>query len=106
MRVRDGKRCIVAYATRERQLLWEVDLALDASIADALTRARTLAADESIPWDDAPVGIFGELRRRTAIPQEGDRIEIYRPLLGDPRERRRRRVRQLRGSGGGSSRGG
>jgi len=99
----DTKRCTVAYATAERYFHWTLELPLRATIADALGKARELAANEAIPWDSANIGIFGELRPRSAIPADGDRIEIYRPLANDPRERRRQRVRQRGGSGGGSS---
>ena len=93
----DGrKRCVVAYATRERQYLWGVDVAADATIADVIEAARQLADEPDVPWDTAPVGIFGELRERTDQPAEGDRVEIYRPLSSDPRERRREQVRQQR----------
>jgi putative ubiquitin-RnfH superfamily antitoxin RatB of RatAB toxin-antitoxin module len=107
------KRCIVAYATCERQYLWTVDLRRDASVADALEEAqreaqRELAAarqssssetplidPDKVPWATAAVGIFGEPCERTAIPLEGDRIEIYR-VLPDPRARRRALVQRER----------
>jgi putative ubiquitin-RnfH superfamily antitoxin RatB of RatAB toxin-antitoxin module len=80
---------------------------VQATVADALSAARGLAAEtrttrgthqelDEIPWDAAPVGIFGMLCNRQAIPNDGDRIEIYRPLRSDPREHRRSRVRQER----------
>jgi len=50
-----------------------------------------------VPWDSAPVGIFGELRSRADVPQDGDRIELYRPLRQDPRERRRERAARRSG---------
>jgi len=93
------KHCRVAYATRDQQYLWCVVLAPGASIADALAAARRQAPDLEVPWDEAPVGIFGERRVRTDVPAEGDRIEIYRPLAHDPREARRARVRQSRRAG-------
>jgi putative ubiquitin-RnfH superfamily antitoxin RatB of RatAB toxin-antitoxin module len=40
--------------------------------------------------------VFGELRARSDSCADGDRIEIYRPLGGDPRERRRARVEHER----------
>jgi putative ubiquitin-RnfH superfamily antitoxin RatB of RatAB toxin-antitoxin module len=92
----DDKRCAVAYATRERQYLWSVVLPYEATIADAVAAARRIANLESVPWDSAPVGIYGELRARSDVPQDGDRIELYRPLEGDPRERRRERVQRQR----------
>jgi putative ubiquitin-RnfH superfamily antitoxin RatB of RatAB toxin-antitoxin module len=54
----------------------------------------------NVPWDRAPVGIFGELRDRAELPADGDRIEIYRPLGNDPRQRRRERVQRLRKTSG------
>jgi putative ubiquitin-RnfH superfamily antitoxin RatB of RatAB toxin-antitoxin module len=93
------KRCVVAYATRERQYLWAVDVDLDATIADAIEAARQLADQPDVPWDTAPVGIFGEPRERTDQPDEGDRIEIYRPLNNDPRDKRRERVQRQRKAG-------
>jgi len=90
------KRCLVAYATTEQQYLWAVELPVGASIQDALTAARLLAQGVDVPWDSAPVGIFGELRARTDVPAAADRIEIYRDLPRDPREVRRERVKQSR----------
>ena len=101
------KRCVVAYATRDHQYLWTVDLPQAGTIADALNIARGLSAStkttrgthvevEEVPWDSAPVGIYGKARERHDVPQDGDRIEIYRPLHSDPRERRRHQVRKER----------
>ena len=94
------KRCIVAYATRERQYLWAVDVPVDATIADVIEAARQLADEPDVPWDTAPVGIFGEARNRSDRPLEGDRVEIYRPLPSDPRDRRRAQVQKQRKAGG------
>jgi uncharacterized protein len=98
-----SKRCTVAYATRERQHLWEVELPLSASVADALAAARARAAvageDAGVPWESAAVGIFGEPCGRSDGCADGDRIELYRPLRRDPRERRRERVQRERRAG-------
>ena len=70
MRQAGRKRCVVAYATREHQYLWTVDLPAQATVADAIEAARgwprTLGRREARgkssknTWDTAPVGIFGE----------------------------------------------
>ena len=93
-----SKRCVVAYATRERQYLWAVDVPVAATIAEVIEAARQLADEPDVPWDTAPVGIFGEVCERSTVPAEGDRVEIYRPLQTDPRERRRENVRRQRKS--------
>jgi uncharacterized protein len=102
------KRCQVVYATRASQLVWTVELTQAATVADALRAAREMATRDvgaaaevaDIPWDTASVGIFGQTCSRSAVPAQGDRIEIYRPLAADPRERRRERVRTQRRAAG------
>ncbi len=89
-----GKRCVVAYAAGPRQLLLPVELPADATIGDAIEAARRQAAHEGIPWESAPAGIFGEIRSRGDVPADGDRIELYRPLREDPKEKRRARLRR------------
>ena len=86
------KRCTVAYATPERQWLWVVTLPDGATVADALAQARAQAAGLDVAWN-ADVGVFGELCDRAAVPRDGDRIEIYRPLKADPKASRRERAK-------------
>src|SRR5579872_5535176 len=93
-------RCVVVYATRDQQYQWSVELPPDATVAAAIQAARELnsasneaSAAKDVPWDEAPVGVFGELRPRSDKLTDGDRIEIYRPLISDPRDRRRESVR-------------
>ncbi len=86
------KHCMVAYATAERQFIWSVEIAAGASIAEVIAAARCAAPEAPVPWDEAPVGVFGELRSRDSVPADGERIELYRPLATDPRARRRARL--------------
>jgi uncharacterized protein len=86
------KRCSVVFATPDRQWIWRVELPDAGTVADALLLAQAQAGQLAVPWD-ADVGIFGELCNRAAVPREGDRIEIYRPLRLDPKESRRARAR-------------
>jgi putative ubiquitin-RnfH superfamily antitoxin RatB of RatAB toxin-antitoxin module len=67
-----------------------------ATIAEAIGAARRQAPEVDVPWDSAPVGVFGEARSRADIPADGDRIELYRPLRDDPKERRRARMKARR----------
>jgi putative ubiquitin-RnfH superfamily antitoxin RatB of RatAB toxin-antitoxin module len=84
----------VAYADSTRQYLWPVALCAEATVADAIEAARRQAHDADVPWDSAPVGIFGEPRTRADVPADGDRIELYRPLRDDPKARRRAKARK------------
>jgi putative ubiquitin-RnfH superfamily antitoxin RatB of RatAB toxin-antitoxin module len=85
------KTCLVTFATPAHQWTWQVTLEDAATVADALAGARGQAGTIEVPWD-ADVGIFGELCARDAVPRDGDRIEIYRPLRSDPKVSRRARV--------------
>jgi uncharacterized protein len=100
------KTCLVVFALPERQWSWSVALADDADVAAALVAARAQAddkaRDESVPWD-ADVGIFGEPCGRDAVPRDGDRIEIYRPLRSEPKESRRARAAARRAAPGPAS---
>jgi putative ubiquitin-RnfH superfamily antitoxin RatB of RatAB toxin-antitoxin module len=93
------KTCLVVFALPERHCSWSVVLADDADVAAALAAARAQARDELVPWD-ADVGIFGEPCGRDAVPRDGDRIEIYRPLTSDPKVSRRARAAARRAAPG------
>ena len=94
---RTHKRCLVAVDGPCGPLLRELQLPANATIAQALSELRTqLNAgpwDLAIDWDGGAVGVWGVRCGRQMIPGDGDRIELYRPLPDDPRQRRRQRVR-------------
>ena len=81
-------------------MLCELSLPLDATIGAALLQAhRQLQAqgiEAGIDWDSAATGLWGVRRERDAVPRDGDRIEVYRPLTVDPRRRRRQRAGEAR----------
>jgi len=90
------KRCTVAFGLRERQYLWSVELPASARIADALAAARAQAPADlaaEIPWDCAPVGVFGEPRSRSDSCEDGDRIERAAPRARRARAPRRQAQR-------------
>jgi len=63
-----------------------------ADIAAAIEAARHVLGDDAAAWQTAVAGIFGSVRERSHIPADGDRIELYRELLIDPRRARRDRA--------------
>jgi len=91
------KRCTVAFALPARQFLWSIELPAEATVAQLLQAARLLARsrgeEAGVPWESDALGIFGEACQRQQVPRDGDRVEIYRPLVNDPRASRRARVR-------------
>ena len=86
----------VAYALPERQTLLRVSLPAGASVADALAVCGIHDLHPETRSPDIPVGIFGKVVPREHQPVDGDRIEIYRPLIADPKASRNARVAKKR----------
>ncbi len=83
--------CIeVAYATPEKQLIFVIDIDKSISARDAINQSRIIDEFPEIDIDTVKIGVFGKLIPDSYQLQEKDRIEIYRPLLADPKEVRRR----------------
>ena len=95
----DGHRTIrveVIYALPDAQEVIPVELTGGASLQDAVTASGILGRYAGIEPGVTAVGIFGR-RADWDIPlEDGDRVEIYRPLVADPKEQRRKRVRRQR----------
>ena len=82
----------VVYALPERQSLLELEVPEGTTARQA---ALASGLDEEFPGLDLaanPLGIFGESVEDERVLRAGDRVELYRPLLMDPREARRQRA--------------
>ncbi len=82
----------VAWARPERQVIIPVEVAEGATIGEAITRSGILERFPEIDLEYNRVGIFGRLQTLATVLRAGDRVEIYRPLIADPKEVRRRRA--------------
>jgi putative ubiquitin-RnfH superfamily antitoxin RatB of RatAB toxin-antitoxin module len=79
----------VAYALPERQRLLRITVPAGTNAREAL-RLSELAADfPEIDVETCPLGVFGKQVPADYLVVEGDRVEVYRPLVNDPRESRR-----------------
>lgn len=83
----------VVYALPRRAYRLTLALPAGATVADALAAAARQAPFDALDLDRASVGVFGDRVERSRPLRGGDRLEIYRPLAIDPREARRRRLR-------------
>ncbi|HSE01148.1 MAG TPA: RnfH family protein [Burkholderiales bacterium] len=84
----------VAYALRERQVLVAVEIEEGATIEEAIQHSGILETFPEIDLQRAKVGIFGRPVALDERMRDGDRAEIYRPLIADPKEVRRRKAGQ------------
>lgn len=82
----------VCYATALCEYFRDLSVERGTTIEQAIVRSGVL---EDIPGIDLavqPVGLYGKKRPLDTVLRERDRIEIYRPLVADPKESRRRRA--------------
>jgi len=84
-------RIAVVYALPDRQYLAELHLRPGATVRDALAAVADREPFSALDLHACPVGIFGEPVGRDRVLADHDRVELYRPLLVDPVEARRRR---------------
>ncbi|MDX8386610.1 MAG: RnfH family protein [Gallionella sp.] len=84
----------VVYALPYEQILLEQQVASGATVAEAIDACGILKKFPEIDLGKNKLGIFGKLTKADAVLRDKDRIEIYRPLLADPKEVRRRRAEE------------
>ena len=84
----------VVYATPDQQSIVELDVPDGTTVFEAAVQSGLANQFPYIDLDTIPMGIFG-VRVKTAtttILHPGDRVELYRSLLVDPKESRRTRA--------------
>ena len=82
----------LVYALPEKQHRLHLELEPGATVADALTAVSRIPPFSLLDLEGMPVGVFGRMVQRSDLLQAEDRLELYRPLLMDPKEARRRRA--------------
>jgi putative ubiquitin-RnfH superfamily antitoxin RatB of RatAB toxin-antitoxin module len=85
-------RIEVVYALPGEQALVTLELPEGASVGQAVERSGLLARFPEIDPRRVKTGIFGKVAAAGTTLEDGDRVEIYRPLRADPREARRTRA--------------
>jgi uncharacterized protein len=82
----------IVYAQPQHSIIKALRVAPGSTIADALAAAAADPDFFGVDLANAPVGIFGRVARRDQPLKDGDRIEIYRPLMEEPKLARRKRL--------------
>ena len=93
---KDIIRVEVAYALPHRQAILPLDVAPGTTVREAAQLSGITAKFDGIDLENATFGIFGGVVAPTQVLAEGDRVEIYRPLLADPKEVRKARAARVR----------
>ena len=93
----------IAYARPDEQVIIPIDVPEGSTLEQAIIQSRIQERFSDIDLQTAKVGVFGKLAKLTATVRPGDRVEIYRPLLADPKEVRKKRPaegKRMRKGGG------
>jgi putative ubiquitin-RnfH superfamily antitoxin RatB of RatAB toxin-antitoxin module len=84
----------IAYAKPDTQVLISLKVDEGTTIEEAITRSGILAQFPEIDLTHNKVGVFSKIVKLDTLLRDKDRIEIYRPLLADPKEIRRKRAEE------------
>lgn len=82
----------VAYALPDKQYLQKVQVAAGSTVEQAIVASGLLTLRPEIDLKQNKVGIFSRAVKLQDTVEAGDRVEIYRPLIADPKELRRLRA--------------
>lgn len=85
-------RVEVVYALPERQYLRTVKLEEGSTVEQAIVASGLLELRKDIDLKSNKVGVYSRPVKLADTVSDGDRIEIYRPLIADPKELRRQRA--------------
>ncbi len=84
----------VVYALPHEQVLLKLQLPEGATVSQAISASGILERHPEIDIARNKLGIFGKLTKAEAVLRDRDRVEIYRPLIADPKEIRRKRAEE------------
>ena len=96
----------VIYALPEEQILFNVALNVAVTVKDVILQSKILEEYSELDIDSMDVGLFGKATKMEQIVRDKDRIEIYRPLIADPKEVRKRKAaegKKLKKGGAGAT---
>lgn len=82
----------VCYAAPQREVLRDLVVEQGTTIEQAIAQSGIVTDIPGIDLATQPVGLYGKKRPLDTVLRERDRIEIYRPLVADPKDSRRRRA--------------
>ena len=84
----------VAYVGPVNQVLRPLELPAGATVEAAIERSGVLGECPEIDLGHYKVGIWGKIAKLSQALEDADRVEIYRPLIADPKETRKRRAEE------------
>ena len=86
----------VAYALPEKQMILPLTVKQGTALFEAAVMSGIAEKFEGLDLEATPMGVFGKAERKPKerVLEDGDRVELYRPLIADPKEVRKKRAAQ------------
>ena len=89
----------VVYGTPQKQKIVSISVDSGCTVASAIEQSAMVTLFPEIDLDTSKVGVWNRTCKLDQILNDGDRIEIYRPLIADPKEVRKRRAEKAKEEG-------
>lgn len=88
----------VAYALPERQMVIALNVPVGTSLFDVVVKSNIVEHFSDLDLSNASIGVFAKVEKnpKMRMVQAGERVEIYRPLLIDPKEARKARAAKVK----------
>ena len=93
----DSIKVEVAYAKPDTQVILQLDVPDGTSLEQAVKSSGILKKFPEIDLSNNKLGVFGKIAKPDTPLRDRDRVEIYRPLIADPKESRRKRAAKKEG---------
>ena len=84
----------VVYALPDEQILLKLEVPENSTLADAVKLSGLVEKFSGIDLEKGKFGLYGKLSKTDVVLREKDRVEIYRPLIADPKEVRKKRAEE------------
>lgn len=82
----------IIYATLKKQSILKIEVEEGSTVNDVINKSGLLDEYPEIDLSVNKVGVYNQVKKLDEVVKNADRIEIYRPLLADPKEVRRKRA--------------
>lgn len=86
----------VAYALPHKQALLKLNVPAGTTALAAAQQSGITEKFDAVDLENATLGIFGQVVAPAHVLREGDRVEVYRPLIADPKEVRKARAERAK----------
>ncbi|BDM65207.1 UPF0125 protein [Shewanella sp. NFH-SH190041] len=86
----------VIYAQSDKQKIITINVTPETTFIEAVRQSQMQAFYPDLDLDTVKLGTYSRLAKHDEILQPGMRVEIYRPLIADPKDARRRRAERAK----------